>query len=182
MSWWLWALLGGVVLVALAAVFRTVSNQTKVTPPVSPGTTRVTPPPVAQGPAPATTAQKAAPTPPPSPVPPSRAGGGSPRPLPPDHAGRPHSGARCRTASRLAACSHAYARDALRPSAGRRAGATTSACRRAARRSASAIASPRTGDAGSPSPLGARRGLGGQSRDEYQYAAHALHGGLGQAG
>ena len=70
MSRWLWALLGGVVLVALAAVFWTVSNQTKVTPPVSPGPVRVTPPPVAQVPAPATTAQKAAPSPPPSPVPP----------------------------------------------------------------------------------------------------------------
>ena len=70
MSRWLWALLGGVVLVVLTAVFWTVSNQTRVTPPVSPGPTRVTPPPVAQGPAPATTAQKAAPSPPPSPVPP----------------------------------------------------------------------------------------------------------------
>ena len=33
MSRWLWALLGGVVLVAIAAVFWTASNQTNVTPP-----------------------------------------------------------------------------------------------------------------------------------------------------
>ena len=39
MSRWLWALLGGVVLVAIAAVFWTASNQTNVTPPVSPGPT-----------------------------------------------------------------------------------------------------------------------------------------------
>ena len=32
MSRWLWALLGGVVLVAIAAVFWTASNQTNVTP------------------------------------------------------------------------------------------------------------------------------------------------------
>ena len=50
MSRWLWALLGGVVLVAIAAVFWTASNQTNVTPPVSPGPTAVAP-------APAPTAQ-----------------------------------------------------------------------------------------------------------------------------
>ena len=49
MSRWLWALLGGVVLVAIAAVFWTASNQTNVTPPVSPGPTAVAPAPVARG-------------------------------------------------------------------------------------------------------------------------------------
>ena len=46
MSRWLWALLGGVVLIAIAAVFWTASNQTHVTPAVSPT-------PVAPAPAPA---------------------------------------------------------------------------------------------------------------------------------
>jgi hypothetical protein len=90
----------------------------------------------------------------------SRAGGRSPA----RSAGRPHSGARCRTTSRLAACSHACARDALR-SAGRRAGATTSACCCAAHRSACAAASARTGDAGSPlraqEPRAIGRGVAG---------------------
>jgi len=66
MSRWLWALLGGVVLVAIAAFSWTASNQTNVTPPVSPGPT-----PVARAPAPASTAQRAAPSPPPSPAPPA---------------------------------------------------------------------------------------------------------------
>ena len=39
MSRWLWALLAGVVLVAIAAVFWTASNQTNVLPPVSQGST-----------------------------------------------------------------------------------------------------------------------------------------------
>ena len=46
MSRWLWALLGGVVLVAIAALFWTASNQTNVTRPVSPGPTAVAPAPV----------------------------------------------------------------------------------------------------------------------------------------
>ena len=75
MSRWLWALLGGVVLVAIAAVFWTASNQTNVPPPLSRGPAPVTPAsaPVAQEPAPASapapTAQEAAPSPPPSPAP-----------------------------------------------------------------------------------------------------------------
>ena len=64
MSRWLWALLAGVVLVAIAAVFWI--DQTSVLPPVSRGTT-----PVAPAPAPAPTAQKAAPSAPPSPSPPA---------------------------------------------------------------------------------------------------------------
>ena len=80
MSRWLWALLGGVVLVAIAAVFWTASNRTNVTLPVSPGPATVTPgptvpAPVAQEPAPtsapAPTAQQAAPTPPPAPASPA---------------------------------------------------------------------------------------------------------------
>ena len=85
MSRWLWALLGGVVLVAIAAVFWIASNQTSVTPPVSPGPAPVTPAPVppappapapvaqqpAPSPAPAPTAQEAAPSPPPLPAPPA---------------------------------------------------------------------------------------------------------------
>ena len=63
MSRWLWALLGGVVLVAITAVFWI--DQTNVPPPVSPGPT-----PVAPAPAPSPTAQRAAPLAPPSPSPP----------------------------------------------------------------------------------------------------------------
>jgi hypothetical protein len=62
MSRWLWALLGGVVLVAIAAGFWTFNNQTNVTAPVAP-----VPTPVAPAPAPAPTAQNVAPSPPPSP-------------------------------------------------------------------------------------------------------------------
>jgi hypothetical protein len=64
MSRWLWALFGGVAVVAIAAFFWTASNQTNVTPPVSSGQT-----PVAPAPAPARTAQEGAPSPPPSPAP-----------------------------------------------------------------------------------------------------------------
>jgi hypothetical protein len=77
MSRSLWALLGGVVLLAIAGVFWTASNQTNVTPPVSPSPTPVAPAPVAQEPAPssapvpAPTAQKAVPSPPSSPPPPA---------------------------------------------------------------------------------------------------------------
>ena len=64
MSRWLWALLAGVVLVAIAAVFWI--DQTSVLPPVSRGTTPVAPPP-----APASTAQNAASSAPSSPSPPA---------------------------------------------------------------------------------------------------------------
>ena len=64
MSRWLWALLAGVVLVAIAAVFWIASNQTNVPPPVLPGPT-----PVAPAASPASTAQNAAPSAPPSPSP-----------------------------------------------------------------------------------------------------------------
>jgi hypothetical protein len=64
MSRWLWALLAGVVLVAVAAVFWI--DQTSVLPPVSRGTT-----PVAPAPSPASTAQNAAPSAPSSPSPPA---------------------------------------------------------------------------------------------------------------
>ena len=64
MSRWLWGLLAGVVLVAIAAVFWV--DETSVLPPVSRGTT-----PVAPAPAPASTAQNAAPSAPSSPSPPA---------------------------------------------------------------------------------------------------------------
>jgi hypothetical protein len=64
MSRWLWALLAGVVLVAVAAVFWI--DETSALPPVSRGTT-----PVAPAPAPASTAQNAAPSAPSSPSPPA---------------------------------------------------------------------------------------------------------------
>jgi hypothetical protein len=64
MSRWLWALLAGVVLVAVAAVFWI--DETSVLPPVSRGTTPVVP-----APAPASTAQNAAPSAPSSPSPPA---------------------------------------------------------------------------------------------------------------
>ena len=64
MSRWLWALLGGVVLVAIAAVFWTASNQTNVTPPVSPKPTAVAPAPVPPAPpAPAPVVHERAPSP-----------------------------------------------------------------------------------------------------------------------
>jgi hypothetical protein len=94
MSRWLWALLGGVVLVAIAAVFWIASNQTSVTPPVSSGPAPVAPAsvppappapaPVAQkpapSPAPAPTAQEAAPPPPPLPGPPAAQEAAAPPP------------------------------------------------------------------------------------------------------
>ena len=79
MSRWLWALLGGVVLVAIAALFWTTSNQTNVTPPVSSGPT-----PVAPAPAPAPTAQNVAPSPPPSPAPPAAQDAAAPPATAPD--------------------------------------------------------------------------------------------------
>jgi hypothetical protein len=90
MSRWLWALLGGVVLVAIAAVFWIASTQTKVAPPVSPAPTPVTP-----APAPALTAQNVAPSPPPSPpaaqeaaAPPAPAPTAPPAPNPAPDAGQ----------------------------------------------------------------------------------------------
>ena len=65
MSRWLWALLGGVVLVAIAALFWT---ETNVTPPVSPSPTAVVPAPAPAPPASAPVAQKPAPPPPPAPA------------------------------------------------------------------------------------------------------------------
>jgi hypothetical protein len=82
MSRWLWALLAGVVLVAVAAVFWI--DQTSVLPPVSRGTT-----PVAPAPAPASTAQNAAPSAPSSPAPPAEPEAAAPpAPAPPPDAGR----------------------------------------------------------------------------------------------
>jgi hypothetical protein len=74
MSRWLWALLGGVVLVAIAAFFRTASNQTNITPPVSSGST-----PIAPTTAPGRTAQEAAPLPAP---PAAQEAGAPPAPTP----------------------------------------------------------------------------------------------------
>jgi hypothetical protein len=79
MSRWLWALLGSVVLVAIAAVFWTARNQTNVTPPVSSGPT-----PVAPAPAPAPTGQNVAPSPPPSPAPPAAQDAAAPPATAPD--------------------------------------------------------------------------------------------------
>ena len=94
MSRWLWALLGGVVLVAIAAVFWTASDQTNVTSAVSPGPAPAPPAPVAQEPAPASApapaAQHAAPSPPPSPAPPAaREAAAPPVPAPPAPAAPP---------------------------------------------------------------------------------------------
>ena len=69
---------------------------------------------------------------------------------------RAHSGARCRTASRVvAACSRAVCRDTVGP-AHRRAGAFAPTRCRFARRSASAAAGVRTGGAGSPGRIRAQ--------------------------
>ena len=158
MSRWLWALLGGVVLVAIAAVFWIASNQTNVTPPVSSGPTPVAPaarlpPLLRRTPRPrlrphAPAAQEAA-APPAGPAAP-------PAPTPAPDAGQQAD---------LAACPRAVPRDAL-GSARRRAGAFTSACSRPARRNAPAAARARTGGAGSPGricaqePRAAGRDLG----------------------
>jgi hypothetical protein len=78
MSRWLWALLAGVVLVAIAAVFWIASNQTNVTLQVSPVTM-----PVAPAPAPTATAQKVAPSPPPPASPPAAREAAAPTPTAP---------------------------------------------------------------------------------------------------
>jgi hypothetical protein len=70
-SRWLWGSLAGVVLVAIAATFWI--DETSVLPPVSRGTT-----PVAPAPAPASSAQNAAPSAPPSPLPPAAPEAASP--------------------------------------------------------------------------------------------------------
>jgi hypothetical protein len=82
MSRWLWALLAGVVLVAIAAVFWI--DQTSVLPPVSRGTT-----PVAPAPSPASTAQNAAPSAPSSPSPPAAPEAAAPPAPTPAHAPAP---------------------------------------------------------------------------------------------
>ena len=79
MSRWLWALLGGVAVVAIAAFFWTARNQTNVTPPVSSGPT-----PVAPASAPAPTGQNVAPSPPPSPAPPAAQDAAAPPATAPD--------------------------------------------------------------------------------------------------
>ena len=131
MSRWLWALLAGVVLVAIAAVFWI--DETSVLPPVSRGTT-----PVAPAPAPASHCAERRALGSILTFAPGRAGGGS--------SVRSGSSARCRTASHLAA--RAVPRKA-RGSPGRRAGAFAPACSRCARRNAAAAARARTGVAGS---------------------------------
>ncbi|MGA7197363.1 hypothetical protein, partial [Roseiarcus sp.] len=65
MSRWLWALLGVVVLVGIAAVFWIASRQTNVSAPVSPGPAPVAPAPAP--PAPAPVVQKPAPSSAPAP-------------------------------------------------------------------------------------------------------------------
>ena len=82
MSRWLWALLAGIVLVGVAAVFWI--DETSVLTPVSRGTT-----PVAPEPAPASTAQNAAPSAPSSPSPPAAPQAAAPpAPAPPPDAGQ----------------------------------------------------------------------------------------------
>ena len=82
MSRWLWPLLAGVVLVAIAAAFWI--DQTSVLRPVSRGTTLVTP-----APSPASTAQKAAPSAPSSPSSPAAPeAAGPPAPAPAPDAGQ----------------------------------------------------------------------------------------------
>ena len=68
MSRWLWALIGGVVLVAIASLFWTAGNQRNVTPPGSPGPTAIAPAPVPSPPAASPVAREPAPSPPPTPA------------------------------------------------------------------------------------------------------------------
>ena len=130
MSRWLWALLAGVVLVAIAAVFWV--DETSVLPPVSRSTT-----PVAPAPSPALLPERralgSALT-----FSAGRAGGGSPA--------RSGSGAQCRTASQRTA--RAVPRKAG-GAADRRAGTFAPACSGSALRNAAAAARARTGGAGS---------------------------------
>ena len=110
MSRWLWALLGGVVLVAIAAVFWTASNQTNVTPPFRQAQRLSLPRRSPRNPRPRqlrpycaesralASALTCAPGP---------AGGRSPARSRSGRAPRSNSGPRCGTASRLTACSRA---------------------------------------------------------------------------
>ncbi len=154
MSRWLWALLAGVVLVAIAAVFWI--DETSIPPPVSPGhyasrtgaRSRLY---CAERRA-LGSALTFAP------------GAGGCSPARSDFGARSGSGARCRTASRLAARSdRAVPRKAL-GSARRRPGA--SACSRSAGRTTPAASGARTGGAGSrghicaQEPCAAGRDLG----------------------
>jgi hypothetical protein len=80
MSRWLWALLGGVVLVAIAALFWTAN----VTAPVSPSPMAVVPAPAPAPPASAPVAQKPAPPSPPAPaLPTAQEAASPPAPSPP---------------------------------------------------------------------------------------------------
>ena len=80
MSRWLWGVLGGVALVAIAAVFWTTTNQTSVTPPISPAPMPVAPAPVPPAPAPAPPAQVPAPSS--APAPPVQEAAAPPAPSP----------------------------------------------------------------------------------------------------
>ncbi len=102
----------------------------------------------------------------------SRAIGRSPARSRSDRAARSHSGARCRTASHLAACSRAVPRDAL-CSAHCRAGAPTSAFSHPARRSAPPAVRARTGGTASTSACSR------PARPSAPAAARARTGGTG---
>ena len=133
MSRWLWALLAGVVLVAVAAVFWI--DETSVLPPVSRGTT-----PVAPAPAPASTAQNAAPSAPSSPSPPAAPEAAAPSaPAPAPDAGQQATSPPAPTAPspEKPAAPPVVAQEPSPPPA------------RCARRSAAAAARARTGVAGS---------------------------------
>ena len=139
MSRWLWALLAGVVLVAIATVFWI--DRRSVPPPVSRGAT-----PVAPAPSPASTAlsaataQKAAPSAPSSP---------SPQPAPAVEAAAPPAPAATPNSARQAASPPAPSpeKPAAPPVVAERAFAL--ACSRCACRSAAAATRARSGDAGS---------------------------------
>ena len=149
MSRWLWALLGGVILVAIAAFYWTASNPTNLAPQF-PQSQRYHPTRASDR-----TAQEAAPSPPPSPAPPpaqEAAAPPPPAPTPPPPPSRSDCAARCGTASRLAVA-RAAPRDAL-SSARRRPGAST--CSRSAGRTSPAASRARTGVGGSRGHLRAQ--------------------------
>jgi hypothetical protein len=98
MSRWLWALLGGIVLVAVAALFWTAGNRTNVPPPVSPSPTVVAPAAVPAPPPPAPVAQEPEPSPPPAPaLPAAQEAAAPPAPAPPAPASAPDAGQQAAT-------------------------------------------------------------------------------------
>ena len=162
MSRWLWALLGGVVLVAIAAFFWTASTR-RMSHPRFCQAQRLSLPRRPAPPAPAPSAQETAPSPPLSPAPPAAQEAAAPPAPAPTAPPAPAIRRPMQDSKRPRRLLPRRPRDAL-GSARRRPGA--SVCSRSARRTASAAARARTGGVGSrgricaQEPCAAGRDLG----------------------